>query len=151
MSSLKHQLHALCLQTILDRITRTQGDIQHVQLAANEETKSSAGDKYETGRAMAQLEIEKSSAQLAESLKLKQQLEKISPDQFSTTIQTGSLVHTNHGNFYIAVSIGQLVMNGEPYFIISPVSPLAKQLLGLKLHTSFHFQGRNFTIQQITE
>ena len=137
------------MQTVQERITRAQDDIRNMQLSANEETKSSAGDKYETGRAMAQLEIEKSSAQLAESLKLKQQLEKISPEQTSVTIQVGSLVNTNQGNFYLAVSIGQLVVNQEPYFIISPVSPLAKQLLGLKLHTSFLFQGRNFTIQQI--
>lgn len=133
-----------------ERIKRAQDDIRYMQLSANEETKSSAGDKYETGRAMAQLEIEKSSAQLAESLKLKQQLEKISPDQTSPTIQMGSLVNTNQGNFYIAVSIGQLVLNEETYFIISPVSPLAKQLLGLKLHTSFLFQGRNFTIHRIS-
>ena len=66
-----------------ERIAATQEAIYTAQLSANEETKSSAGDKYETGRAMAQLEIEKNTAQLAEALKLKQMLKQISSIGFT--------------------------------------------------------------------
>lgn len=83
--------------------------IEHAQLAANEETKSSAGDKYETGRAMMQLEIEKQSVQLAEAMKLKHVLSQINPEKTTETIQSGSLVFTDQGNFYISISAGKLI------------------------------------------
>jgi len=47
------------------RIDAAKKAIGEAQASANEETKSSAGDKYETGRAMMQLAIEQNSTQLA--------------------------------------------------------------------------------------
>ena len=149
MSSLKHQLHAHCLNFVQERIHQAQEVIRHAQQSANEETKSSSGDKYETGRAMAQLEIEKSSQQLAEALQLKNTLEKISPDVRSEVVQPGSLVITDQGNFYIAISAGQFQLDGINYVIISPASPLARVLLGQKIHTTVAFQSRKFAIQEI--
>jgi hypothetical protein len=83
--SIKQQLYAKCLVFVEQRIATAQEAIASAQRSANEETKSSAGDKYETGRAMAQLEIEKSTLQLAESFKLKQFLEKMEVDQKTDT------------------------------------------------------------------
>jgi len=68
--SVKKQLYSLCLAYIDERIQVANQAIQFAQDSANDETKSTAGDKYETGRAMAQLEIEKINAQLNESKKL---------------------------------------------------------------------------------
>jgi hypothetical protein len=147
--TLKQQLHARCLEQVQQRISAAQETIGYAQGSANEETKSSAGDKYETGRAMAQLEIEKHQAQLAEAFKLKHILEKISPDQSSPTIQPGSLVITSQGNFYIAVSAGQFLLNDKTYFVISAASPLAQKLVGLKIHSVLPFQGRSFVIEEI--
>ena len=51
---IKPHLHARCLmqlQLSIDTLERAMAD---VQAAANEETKSSAWDKYETGRAVMQ-------------------------------------------------------------------------------------------------
>jgi transcription elongation GreA/GreB family factor len=123
--------------------------IQTAQLSANEETKSSAGDKYETGRAMAQLEIENNSAQLRESMKLKQVLEQISFDQKSTYVQIGSLVTTNQGIFYIAISAGQFVIEDETYFAISAASPIGQKLMGLRVDASFTFNKKEFCITHI--
>lgn len=149
MSSVKHQLYLLCNRSIEERIRTLQEAIRHAQLSANEETKSSAGDKYETARAMAQLEIEKNSIQLAEARKLKQVLDQISPDTNTATVQTGSLVITNEGNFYIAVSAGQFSYHEHVYHFISPASPLAQHLMGQKIHNQVNFKGRNFRILQI--
>ncbi len=149
MTSLKHQLHSHCLAYIHERITAAQAAIQTAQLSANEETKSSAGDKYETGRAMAQLEIEKNIVQLAEAMKLKQALEQISPDQKTTSVQIGSLVITNQGNFYIAISAGQFVIDDKTYFAISAASPIGQKLKGLGVGTSFNFNKKEYWITQV--
>ena len=149
MTSLKLQLHAHCLQYIEERMKAAQDAIHIAQQSANEETKSSAGDKYETGRAMAQLEIEKNSTQLAESLKLKQTLEQIQPERVTDIVRMGSLVITNYGNFYIAISASQLVINGETYFIVSPASPIGQKLMGLSREKAFSFNKKEYLVLQI--
>ncbi len=149
MVSVKHQLHALCLSYIEERIANALQAIQAVQASANEETKSSAGDKYETGRAMAQLEIEKNSTQLAESQKLKLTLSQIDPNKTTNAIQKGSLVNTNQGKFYISIPAGKFTIAGENYFAISPSSPIAQKLLGLKTGDQFSFNKKEFDVEQI--
>ena len=149
MSSIKHQLYTNCLKFVDQRIAAAQEAIAVAQQSANEETKSSAGDKYETGRAMAQLEIEKNSAQLAESLKLKQTLEKIDVDQKADSVRTGSLVKTNYGAFFIAISAGQFTINNEVYFAISPASPIGQKLMGLHVKQRFSFNNREYSVLQI--
>jgi transcription elongation GreA/GreB family factor len=131
------------------RIQAAQEAIQTAQRSANEETKSSAGDKYETGRAMAQLEIEKHSAQLAESLKLKHALDQISVDDESEIIRIGSAVMTNQENFYLAISAGQFSLEGKIYFTLSPASPLGQKLMGLKIHESFTYNKKVYEIHEV--
>ena len=84
-----------------------------VNSSANEETKSSAGDKYETTREMIQQEIEKHSSSLAEAVKQKQFLQQITTGKRYEKIQPGSLVITDKNNFYIAISAGALVFENK--------------------------------------
>lgn len=149
MKTIKQQLHALCLIYIEERIKGANQAIQFAQASANEETKSSAGDKYETGRAMAQLEIEKNSTQHAEAQKIKQILLQLDPTKTSNTIQSGSLVITNQGKFYISIPAGQIVVEEEIYFAISPSSPIAQKLLGLKVGDRFSFNKKEFGVEEV--
>jgi len=146
----KQQLFSLCLSYIEQRIETARQAIEIAQASANEETKSSAGDKYETGRAMMQLEIEKNSIQLSEAQKLKQALNQINPEKSSATVQLGSIVFTNHGNFYIAISAGQLKVDNEFYFAIAPTSPIGLKLSGLAENAAFTFNSRTYTIHKVT-
>jgi len=149
VSSIKQQLHTLCLVYVEERIKGANEAIQFAQASANEETKSSAGDKYETGRAMAQLEIEKNSAQLAEARKLKQLLFQLDPTKTTETIQAGSLVITSQGRFYISIPAGQYTIEGEIYFAVSPSSPIAQKLLGLKADDQFMFNKKEFVVEEV--
>jgi transcription elongation GreA/GreB family factor len=149
MSTIKQQLHRLCLTYIEERIKGARQAIQFAQASANEETKGSAGDKYETGRAMAQLEIEKNSTQLGEAQKLKQILLQLDPVKTSDTIQAGSLAVTNHGRFYISIPAGQFIVERETYFAISPSSPIAQKLLGLSVADKFSFNKKDFEVEEV--
>ena len=53
MTNLKEQLYNKFVQVAQQRVTDLELIIKEAQHAANNETKSSAGDKHETGRAMA--------------------------------------------------------------------------------------------------
>ena len=80
-STLKKLLHEKCEEYIAKRIATAQNAMDEAQRAANEETKSSAGDKFETGRAMMHLEKQKNAFQLGEALKVQQQLSKVNPNK----------------------------------------------------------------------
>jgi transcription elongation GreA/GreB family factor len=147
--SVKIKLYERCLAFVEQRIASSQKAIEHAQQAANEETKSSAGDKYETGRAMMQLEIEKQSVQLGEAMKLKQTLTQINPEKTTDSIQSGSLVYTDQGNFYIAVSAGKLEVDGAAYFAVSPVAPIGTLLIGKKAGNSVALNGKTFKILNV--
>jgi hypothetical protein len=149
MSSLKSQLHSLCVHYIDERINTIQTAINTAQASADEETKSSAGDKYETGRAMMQLEVENNLTQLAEANKLKSVLDTINPDLISKEVLPGSLVITNQGSFYISIGIGALKHEGQTYFAVSPASPIGALLMDKITGYTFQFNKKEYKIEKI--
>lgn len=149
MESLKQKLYQICLSYTEERISSLESAIKDIQQAANEETKSSAGDKYETGRAMAQLEIDKHRSQLVEAVKMKQELSRISVDDNVQLIKPGSLIFTSRGNFYIAINAGQQQVDAQTFFTVSVASPIARKLIGLKVGDSFTLNNQEFTLLKI--
>jgi transcription elongation GreA/GreB family factor len=149
MSDLKKELYNQCLNYVQMRMDAAQLAINDAQKASTDDTKSSAGDKYETGREMAQQETDRNMMQLNEANKLKVALNKISPDAVTDKAETGSVVLTGSGNFYIAVSAGVLTVNNEQYFAISPASPIGLKLLGQKKGTEFKLNDKIYHIKQV--
>ena len=105
------------------------------------ETKSSAGDKHETGRAMIQLEMEKASQQLVEIHQMKEVLNKVVLENTTTIIKLGSLIITSKGTYFLAISVGQVKLEEETYFVVSTNSPIGSQLLGNKVGSVLPFNG----------
>ncbi len=98
---------------------------------------------------MAQLEIENSSAQLAEAMKLKQVLDQINPDQETKTAQLGSLVLTSQGNYYIAISAGKFLIDGTDYYAVSPASPAGMKLIKLRAGESFTLNQKSIMVEKV--
>ena len=118
------------LQIIQDKLSEKIGTLERM-IAETRETKSSMGDKYETSREMVQQEINNSQLQLNENLRAKNSLKLITTNPHQT-IGVGSLVETEKGLFYIAVSLGEIIFNEKKIFVISTESPLGNVLLGHK-------------------
>lgn len=140
--SLKKQLHGLCVERLDAQIAAIRQSINDAHTAGLEETKSSAGDKYETGRAMMHLEIEKLSTQLAEAEKQKAALQKINPEIVSNVVQNGSLVYTGQGNYFLSVSAGSFTVEGKKFMTLSVASPLGSKLLGVKKGGTLNWNGK---------
>src|SRR5476651_404119 len=133
MNDIKSELYSLCIAYVKQRIDTAKEAINDAQQSAGEETKSSAGDKYETGREMMQQETNRNMAQLTEANKLKIALSQIAADGLPlASVQPGSLAITNNGKFYIAISAGALLYNNETYFAVSMASPIGRQFQGKK-------------------
>ncbi|GAB3914915.1 3-oxoacyl-ACP synthase [Mucilaginibacter boryungensis] len=149
MNNLKQQLHQLCSEFVQQRMANAQQAIQSAEQSAAEDTKSSAGDKYETGREMLQQEKDRGMAQLTEANKLLVALNRISTAGKSTRVEEGSVVKTNNGNFYIAVSAGVLNLAGESYFAISAASPIGYKMMGCKVDDWFEQNGKKYRVLEV--
>ena len=147
--SVKQKLHSLCCQFVEQRMSAATQAMKAAQEAANAEEKSSAGDKYETGRAMAQIVRDQAAQQIAEALKLKSVLNQINPLSSSDKGKLGSLVTTNQSSFYISISAGELQLEGEKYFAVSPQSPIGKILLECKVNDVFTFNKAQHKVLSI--
>lgn len=147
--SIKQQLYNQCLKFIDNRLIIVKNTIQEIQESLTTETKSSAGDKHETGRAMLQLEREKAGNQLAEIIKVKEHLSKIDIEKTNTIVGLGSLIYTSQTNYFIAISAGQLQIDGKPFFAISPNTPIGKLLIGKQVGDAVVFRENQFTIENI--
>jgi transcription elongation GreA/GreB family factor len=149
MIEIKEQLYKYCEEYATQKIAHAQAAISAAQQAANEETKSSAGDKYETGRAMMQLEKEKHATQVNEGLKLKKVLAQINPKVQLPDVQLGSLVTTPQANYYIAISAGKQTIDNKTYFTISLASPIGQALKGLKTGDEAVFRQQKIKITEV--
>ncbi len=148
--SIKKKLYTSCQSFVDDRIKHVQNAIENAQNSSNSETKSTAGDKHDTARAMMQLEVEKLSKQLAEAKKLRIGLSHINPESAHKEIQMGSVVETNAANYFISVSAGNISVKDLSYFAISPVTPIAKLMIGLKKGEHFTFNGKTIEILSVS-
>lgn len=146
MSQFKQHIIEACKSNLADKIQALSLIMQEVTDSANSETKSSAGDKHETARAMMQLEQEKLSTQIADLAEQKKEFDIIDFTKTSSQIGQGSLVETNKGFFLIATSIGKIVVDDKTVFVISKKSPLAQQLIGLTTNAAFIFNSTNYQI-----
>lgn len=149
MDNIKQELYNLCREYLQKRIETAKQAMEVAQHSANNETKSSSGDKYETGRAMMQLEIEKNAAQLSESLKLRRALDLINLQHQPGFVQPGSLVITDREVFFISISLGKVLLRGKTYLVVSPASPIAQKLLGMKPGDKMAFQDKTYLIQEL--
>ena len=149
MNRIKEELFKQCFQYVEECIHTAELAIKDARESANDDTKSSAGDKFETGREMMQQEIDRNRKQLEEAKKMKLALEQIESYQASEIVHAGSLVITNFGKFYISISRGQIQVEGINYFAISPISPIGLKLMRQKLGYEFDFNGKDFKIESI--
>lgn len=147
-SKIKSALFQHCSVYVEERIERITTAMQTAQNAANEGSKSSMGDKYETTRAMMHLEKEKLLGQLQEAALLKKALAQVT-SKSSDTAKLGSLIETKTGTYYLAISIGRVELDKAFYFVISPASPIGKLLLGKKAGDEVVFNGRTISIKSV--
>ena len=129
MLSKKEVLNA-AISRVSEKLTGIQSEFDALRESLMSETKSTAGDKHETGRAMAQLEQEKLSTQLAETRKSLDGLKQIDPESEMKTVGFGSLVKTSRGYFLVSVGIGAIPVGNTSVFCITAGSPIGQLLLG---------------------
>lgn len=149
MPTIKQQLYDLCYMHLQQGIAEAMQAIDRAHDAAENETKSSAGDKYETAREMMQQEIDMNNMRIAELQKQKAVLQLTDPAKTTETVQNGCIVRTSQGNYYVGVSIGKLLVDKVPYYTLTASAPLGARLTGMKKGDKFTFNGKEFAILEV--
>jgi transcription elongation GreA/GreB family factor len=145
----KVRLYQALLSETNQRATNLLVSLNDALDSTANETKSTAGDKHETGRAMAQLEQEKIGSQIAEITKLKEILFRIQPATLSTKVELGSMVETSAGIFFVSIGIGAFHFEDKRVFCITPMAPMCQLLLGKNQGDTIEWQGKKIEIIQL--
>ena len=149
-NNFKQRVIDTCKHLLQQRSFTAEQAMNAAQEAANGEDKSSAGDKYETSRAMGQLDRNMNAKQLAEVQKELAELERLEKNPPKTDmVYSGSLIKTSMGYLYIAVGLGKQQIENQHVVLLSKNSPLALALLGKKAKEQLVFNGKNIGVEQI--
>ena len=150
--SLKQELYDRCKIKLEERINSFENAMKNAQAASNSEDKSSAGDKYETSRAMGQLDRDMNAKQFVEAQNEYASLLKIFITNESEKVIAGSMIETNIGIYFIAAGIGTIELESvnKTIIVLSPRSPLAMAFMGKKKSDTIHFNNKSFQIIQLS-
>ena len=147
--AIKEYLLLECFKWIEERHLLINKTLADIKLALEEESKSSAGDKHETGRAMLQIERENAGHQLLEIENVEQTLKRVQITEPSGLIHLGSLVTTSQASYFLSISAGKFSFQNKEYFCIAPNSPIGQLLLGKQKGETFVFHDDEIEILAI--
>lgn len=122
--------------------------VKQLQESLFSESKSSAGDKHETARAMVQIELEQASKQLLETETFISQFSKISTLN-PVKIGLGSLIQTQHSWFYLSIPLGKIQVDEIEIFCIGIQAPLAILFTNKQQGDSIKFGDKEYTIIKV--
>lgn len=139
-----------CYKTVLqDKIDVYENFLDSLTNDAQNDAKSSAGDKHETTLSKLHIEQEKIALKLQEAYLQLRQLTKIDTLVVAGQVVVGSLVKTNHVTVLVCTALPKITVNNQAVFAISPQSPLGVQLMGKTTNTTFELNQVSYTIEAI--
>lgn len=135
---------------LVQQLNEVDDQLQSIAESKAQETKSSAGDKFETARAMMQREEEKLNGQY---LRIRQQLDQLKvfkqQSNHSDGIQVGRLVICDQASFFIGLPVGKIAVGSEFVFAVSTDAPLGKLLIGKHIGESVQLGNNSYCILSI--
>ena len=150
MATIKQKLYSQCVALISEKRDKIEANIALLQASLTSESKSTAGDKHETGRAMIQLEREKLGGQLKQLEQQEAVLNKIQTDKNTTLVALGSFIETDKMNYYLSISLGKIKLDDQYVYAISSQSPIGNLLLGKKVGDTITFNKQTSVIKVIS-
>ena len=148
--SFKERLVAHCITLIKQKVILLEEEIEKLAMDAANETKSSMGDKYETGRERMMQEMNK--------LKDQQDIQQTHLNTLDALIPAtrskknaghGSLIHTNQSVYLIVAPLGMVAFEGQKIAVVSLKSPIGQALDGAKEGEVVSFNKQSILIKGI--
>lgn len=149
MAANRSELIRACRDYLQTKIIVVRKAMDSLKEDMENESKSSAGDKFETGREMINIEWNKLSVQLNEYDRLGQILNRIEEHKPNGNIILGSMVITDAAKYFISIPAGQIKSDDEKHYAVGIKAPIAQMLLGKKVGDKITFNGKECIIEDI--
>jgi len=128
-------------------LARARTAFEELQTSLEGESKSTAGDKHETGRAMVQMEMEQAAARLSRVEGMMRQWHALEPLRGREQVRPGAIVSTDQGGFILGVAWGKFEGPGDATWrAISSDAPLAQAMQARGPGDTVEFRGRMWHI-----
>lgn len=137
----KQNLVSLCRQVQTKTVESSKAAMNEAQMALNEYGPNK--DRYDSFRDQLIGRRDMFAGQYQKALSELNVLNKIDPRELRGTVKFGAVVISDTSRFFIAISTGKMVLDGEIYYAVSPAVPLYKAMEGLKRGTHLNLTGRN--------
>ncbi|HLS96336.1 MAG TPA: hypothetical protein VK017_12300 [Sphingobacterium sp.] len=136
----KRTLVDLCARHTEERLKEIMHSISVAQEGIESDTKSSAGDKYETSRELIQQDLSRLQEQLHQTKRDRLALDQLVLEERERA-GAGTVVVTEKLLYFIAISLGKLTVEDQDFIVVSPYSPIGKLLIGKGAGEEIHFNG----------
>jgi len=146
----KVEIHQTILELLSESIIQATKDYALAKESRDSDTKSSAGDKFETGREMMQREMDKISATIDQNKNQLNLLDKINLNRKYPVGDLGSLIVTNQGTYYLSIGLGKIEIESEIIYAISLDSPIGQLLKGKRVGDFLKFRDKTIKINQLS-
>lgn len=145
---IKQQLVELCTQYADKRVLGYKNEIELIKESIENNDKVS-NEEDDSGNSKLLDDLEKNMNYLNDANKMREQLKLMRPNLVSDSVVLGSLVKTDSITFFIALSMGKVIVEGSEYYIISLASPLGQLLRNRKKDDEFQFNEKRYIIQEV--
>ncbi|WP_299152756.1 transcription elongation factor [uncultured Christiangramia sp.] len=149
METLKQELLEKCEHFIQQKTAALQYAMQGLKQDLENESKSSAGDKFETGREMINIEWNKISNQLQQYEQMRSVLKQINVQVDSGIAKAGSIIFTENANYFISIPAGEIIVQDTRFYAIGSKAPVAIAMLGKTENESYTFNQQSVRIEKI--
>lgn len=150
MSEEKHRVVQSFKAALADAHQRAQSEWDELKASLTKETKSTAGDKHETGRAMVHLEMEQAGQRLARMESMRSTMLRLDLDSVRNTVGPGALVLVQGGGFLLGVPFGGFNVPGLGKIqAISSDAPLASAMRGKASGDEVSFREKTWHLLKV--
>lgn len=133
-----------------DKVIKAREYMNSIEQSIQGESKSTAGDKHDTTRELMQQERNKAAQNLSNQILAQKTLIQLLNSSSDEKVGFGSLIES-HVFIFIGIALGKVFFNGVEVVCISPLSPLARSLEGMKLGESCRFNNIEYEIKMFVK
>lgn len=147
--ALKIKFKEIASEILQKRIDTSFTAMKEAQMSANEEGKSSVGDKYETSRAMAQIDRDIHARQLENAKRDLNFIHQVDVTMFYNQVEIGAFVDSGNGKYFFLTGLGLVEIGIEKIIFLSINSPIGRNFLGKKKGDKVNFNGMEILIKEL--
>ncbi|MDE0558746.1 hypothetical protein OU792_02045 [Algoriphagus sp. NF] len=150
MSLNKEEVFKQAVSILKTRIQELKEERKAISDGILEDDKSSAGDKFETGREMLTQDLRQVESQITSNSNLLDEIYRVqSVKSQSSNVREGSLIRIAGEYFLIAAAVGKITVNEQGVYLISAASPLAQSVMGKGSGDKVLFKGKESPVELI--